>query len=187
MNCYTNSSIQLSIVIILKSKAMKAIIERRLPLNVRYTVTDKKYIPVLEGGGCTCDNCGKLIANIATIKSVNGTYSIGFDCLETFLLNNSLLDGFDVEQYEAVKRMIPQVIRFSKSLKQTISANPNHNITGLLFEKPVFVRDWFTFFWLKNNQTDSRDNDVTKIKGMQFEFLIETLKNIFPNLQILTK
>ena len=71
---------------------MKAIIERNLPLDVKYILTDKKYIPLADGYGCTCDNCGKLIANIATVKNTNGnSFNIGFDCLETILINNSLL------------------------------------------------------------------------------------------------
>lgn len=163
---------------------MKQLIERRLPLNVKYIVTDKKYIPVLDGGGCTCDNCGKLIANIATVKSTNGSFNIGFDCLETFLLNNSLLDGFNLEEYEKVKSMIPKVIRFSKTIKEVIGKH--QSITGLLFEAPMFG-DYFTFYYLQNGMKESRNNDCVKIKNMDFEFLIETLRNIFPKLEIIIK
>ena len=83
---------------------MKQIIQRHLPLDVTYEVIDKKYIPILEGGGCTCDNCGKLIANIATVRSTNGTYNIGLDCLETFLLNNNLLRGFNSDDLAKTKK-----------------------------------------------------------------------------------
>ncbi len=164
---------------------MKNIIKRNLPLNVKYTVLEQKYIPLFDGGGCTCDNCGKLIANIATVKSKNGVFNIGFDCMETFLLNNSLLDGFDLERYEKIKKAIPKITRFSKQLKETISKNRHLNITGLLFEESDF--DWFPFYYLKNNETKSRDNDCVKLKEVPFEFFIETIKNIFPELQILTK
>lgn len=170
-------------ICITKANKMKQIIKRNLPLDVQYTVVDKKYIPLLEGGGCTCDNCGQLIANIATVKSVNGTFSIGFDCLETFLLNNNLLDGFDLSAYENVKKMIPQCLRFAKKIKETLTNNKAINITGLGFEKPIFS-DWFAFYYLKNNETKSRDNDSIKIKGMDFYFMLTTLKNIFPKLQI---
>lgn len=163
---------------------MKQLIERRLPLNVKYIVTDKKYIPVLDGGGCTCDNCGKLIANIATVKSTNGSFNIGFDCLETFLLNNSLLDGFNLEEYEKVKSMIPKVIRFSKTIKEVIGKY--QSVTGLLFETPMFG-DYFTFYYLQNGMKESRNNDCVKIKNMDFKFLIETLRNIFPKIDIIVK
>lgn len=169
---------------------MKAIIQRNLPLNTRYTVIDKKYVPVLEGGGCTCDNCGQLIANIATVRNEHGIYNVGFDCLETFLMNNNLLDGFNPEELEKVKRWIGQIIRFSKSTKETILKSKEQRgleVTGLLFERPTHISDWFTYYWLQNGQETSRDNDSVKIKGMDFDFLITTLRNIFPKLNILIK
>lgn len=162
----------------------KQIIARNLPLNVKYVCIDKKYIPLLDGHGCTCDNCGKLIANIATVKSENGTYNIGFDCLETFLLNNDLLDGFDAAEYEKVKRWISQVIRIAKKIRETISNNPRSNITGLAFEPVKYTTDYYPFYWLKNNEAKSRDNDYIKVKNMNFDFMITTLKNIFPKLNI---
>ena len=160
----------------------KQIIKRKLPLDVKYTCIDKKYISLVDGYGCTCDNCGKLIANIATVKSLNGTYSIGFDCLETFLLNNNLLEGFNVEQYESVKKWISQTIRISKTLKETITRNSN--ITGLGFERPTFTSDYYPFYWLTNNETKSRNNDYIKVRGMDFDFMLDTLRNIFPKLNI---
>lgn len=169
---------------------MKAIIQRNLPLNTRYTVIDKKYIPVLEGGGCTCDNCGQLIANIATVRNSTGTYNVGFDCLETFLMNNNLLDGFAPEELEKVKKWIGQIIRFSKSTKEIITKGKEQRgleVTGLLFERPTYTTDWFTYYWLQADQETSRDNDGVKMKGMDFDFLIATLRNIFPKLRILTR
>jgi hypothetical protein len=162
---------------------MKKIVKRHLPLDVKYTCIDKKYISILDGSGCSCDNCGKLIANIATVKSVNGVYNIGFDCLETFLLNNNLLEGFDLIEYEKVKKWIPQVIRVSKKIKDTMESNPKINITGLSFESPV--GDFYPFYWLKNNETKSRDNDYIKIKGMDYLFMVNTIKCIFPRLNII--
>ena len=162
----------------------KQIIERRLPLNVKYVCTDKKYISLIDGTGCACDNCGKLIANIATVKSINGTYNIGFDCLETFLLNNNLLEDFNLEDYEKVKKWVTQSIRLLKQIKQTIDNNRAANITGLKFERPKYDSDFYPFYWLKNNQTDSRDNDYLKAKGMNFDFLIKTLSAALPKLNI---
>lgn len=164
---------------------IKSIIQRNLPLDVRYTVIDKKYIPILEGGGCTCDNCGQLIANIATVKSINGTYKIGFDCLETFLLNNQLLDGFTLADLEKVKKAIPKVLRFAKEIKEFMSLNSHINWTGLKIERPKFG-DWIEYYYLRNNNTQSRDNSSIKIKDVEFNFIIETLQNIFPKFQIIT-
>ncbi len=161
----------------------KAIIKRNLPLNVKYACIDKKYIPLIDGFGCTCDNCGKLIANIATVKSNNGVYSIGFDCLETFLLNNNILDGFDKNEIEVVKKRISQIINVSKKLKETIENNKWVN--GMAFEPNKFKSDYYTFYWLQGSDTKGRNNDYVKVKGMDFDFMISTLKNIFPKMRIL--
>lgn len=163
---------------------MKKVIKRNLALNVKYTCIDKKYIPLSEGIGCTCDNCGKLIANIATVKSVNGTFDIGFDCLETVLLNNSLLEGFDVSEYDRVKKMIPKIIKAAKSIKEASEKTPT--ITGIVFDAKRINENYFTFFWQINKKT-SRSNDYLKIKDMDFDFLIETLRNIFPKLSIIVQ
>lgn len=163
---------------------MKNIIQRRLPLNVTYTVTDKKYIPILEGFGCTCSNCGKLIANIATIKNPEGeSFDIGFDCLETFLINNNLLSGLDVTDYERVKKMIPKIINTSKKIKEVIELNKVNGvtITGMRFETDNFG-DWFNFDWIAKETRPY--NSGYKIKDMDLGFLITTLQNIFPNLKI---
>ena len=165
---------------------MKAIIERNLPLNQKYFILDKKYIPLIESYGTCCDNCGQLIANIATVKNENGTvYNIGFDCLETILINNSLLNANDIAGYHAVKKMIPKIIRFSKVTKERLDANSHLNITGIRFEKKSYVSDYYPFYWLQNDQLTSRDNDYVKLKDVDIHFVIETLKNIFPKLTFL--
>jgi len=165
---------------------MKTITQRNLPLDTKYVVVDKKYIPVLEGGGACCDNCGRLIANIATVKNeTSDIYYIGFDCLETILINNNLLSSQDVEDYERVKKMIPKVIRFSKHIKDVLAKNPQ--VTGILFEKSSYKTDYQTFYWLSNGNLSSRDNDYYKLKDMDFNFMTDTLKNIFQNLTILIK
>jgi len=68
-----------------------------------------------------------------------------------------------------------------------MTANKHLNITGLIFEAQKYTSDWFTFYWAQNNQSTSRDNDNVKLKNMDFDFLIETIKNIFPKLEIIIK
>jgi hypothetical protein len=168
---------------------MKAIIERALPLNEKYTLLDKKYIPLIESFGTCCDNCGKLISNIATVRSESGkVFTIGFDCLETLLINNSLLSTGDIAEYEKARVQIPKVIRAAKKLKETIDNNKHLNITGMLIEKPMFTDSkFYPFYWLSNNHLDSRDNDYIKIKDADFNTMVDTLKNIFPSLTIILK
>lgn len=171
----------------INNKPMKNIIQRNLPLDKKYILVDRKYIPITEGCGLCCDNCGHLIANIATVKDEDGKqYSIGFDCMETFLMNNQLLDKKGVEEYQRIKPMIPKILRFSKCLLEVIQIN-DIKITGILFERPDMFQSYITFYWLTNNKKDSRDNDSVKLKDVDFDFLIETLKNFFPNLEILVK
>lgn len=168
---------------------LKSIIQRNLPLNQKYVLTDKKYIPLTEGCGTCCDNCGQLIANIATVRNADGTvYNIGFDCLETILINNNLLSAGDIEAYDRVKKMIPKVLRFAKKIKEQLHNTElvqHLNITGLRFEKQSYDSDYYPFYWLQNNQQTSRDNDYVKLKDVDINFVIETLKSIFPKLTII--
>lgn len=126
---------------------MKTIIQRNLDLSKKYVLTDKKYIPLADGFGCVCDNCNKLIANIATIKNGTNTYNIGFDCLDTILLNNSILDGRSIEQYEHFKSHVKGYISKANELKDIIK---DHNTTkinkivSLEFDVTDF-NDWLKF------------------------------------------
>lgn len=76
----------------------KKVIQRALPLTVKYSLVSVNYLSLENGGGCSCDNCGKLITNVATVKS-DRVYNTGLDCLETVLLNNQLLDNDSHVQY----------------------------------------------------------------------------------------
>jgi hypothetical protein len=160
-------------------------LQRNLPLNVNYTLIDKKYIPIEQSGGAyTCANCGAVISNIATVMSDTSIrHDIGFDCLETILINNSLLSTGDIAQYELIKKMIPKIIRFSKQLKETIELN-NGRLTGFKFERPsgYFKNDSFITYWLMSAGKPYNTN--VKIKDIDFDFLIDTLKNIFPKMCI---
>lgn len=161
---------------------MKKIVERNLPLDTKYTVIDRKYVPILDGYGCTCANCGQPIANIATVKSENGTYEIGFDCMKTFLLNNALLENFDVDQHAKVLKMIPKVIRLGKQVKEFIEMNPNITLAGLEFEVPSYESDWITWYYIYDR--GARYNTNIKLKDVDFDFVVSTVINIFPNLEI---
>lgn len=77
----------------------KRIIQRALPLTVKYQLIGISYVSIIDGGNC-CDNCGKLISNIAQVKNTDGNYySIGLDCLDTVILNNQLLDNASYVKY----------------------------------------------------------------------------------------
>ena len=60
----------------------KKVIRRNLPINDTYTLVDSYYSSM--DNGCSCDNCNKIIANIAVIKNENNeVYNVGLDCAET--------------------------------------------------------------------------------------------------------
>lgn len=158
---------------------MKAIIQRALPLDKKYILIDKKYIPIeVSLGAYCCENCGKLISNIATVQSEGKRYNIGFDCLETILINNSLLSTGDVNEYQKYKKMIPKIIRFGKELKELIELNKKNGIVlnAFKFEKPRWNTDWVVFYLIAKNCKPY--NDGKKLKDVDFYFLIETLCNI---------
>lgn len=164
---------------------MKRIIKRNLSLDQKYVVVDKQYVPILEGGGACCYNCGQLIANIATVKGDDGRmYNIGFDCLETVLYNNSLLSQNDMDDVEKVKKMIPKVLRFAKLIKEK---EEKYKISGLAFEKPIGKDSSFFVFYYMFTGVVTRNNDYVNMKNMDFDFLLTTLRNIFPKLTFIVK
>lgn len=150
-----------------------------LPINVQYTIIDKKYIPLMDG--CqTCDNCGRPIANIATVKSNNSTYNIGFDCLETVLIASNLCSSVDVLGYEHVKKMIPKILTFAKKIRSEINLRPDLEL--IVFEKQTRKNDWFTYYLQCNGKKPC--NRSIKIKELDLDFLIKTLQAIFPRITI---
>lgn len=156
---------------------MKTIIERKLSLQQKYILIDTKYISLIDGFGCACDNCGKLIANIATVQgqTTGKNYSIGFDCLETFLINNQLLDGKSIEQYNNVVKCLPKVKKIRETIKEFLSKNPF--LTKVKIEVVSYLPNWITFNYYQQDGKQ-RWNDNTKYKTMDFETLMASLKTI---------
>lgn len=155
----------------------KKIIERNLPLNQKYILINTNYISLIDGFGCTCDNCGKLIANIATIKAetTGTTHSVGFDCLENFLINNQLLDGNGVEKYtQIIKKALPKIKKIREDIKGFLSKNTF--IDEVKIVKQNFLDGWITFNFYQ--QGKQRWNDNTKYKVMDFEMLLASLSTI---------
>ena len=165
---------------------MKQVIKRNLDLEQKYIVLDKKYIPMLESFGTCCENCGRLISNIATVKGTNDkkVYNIGFDCLETILINNSLLSKFDIDEYYRVKPMFAKIIRISKDFKSVIAENKSKGliISEILIERPKFEGSKFvTIYYVGNFK---KTNSYIIAKNIEFKILVETLQNILTGIVI---
>jgi hypothetical protein len=63
---------------------MKKIIQRALPITDTYTVHSYSYVSLIDGQGTCCENCGKLISNIVTLKNQKGKkFIVGNDCADT--------------------------------------------------------------------------------------------------------
>lgn len=154
---------------------MKQIIERNIRLNVCYNLIETKYVSLIESYGCACDNCGKLIANIATIKSeMDGNiYNIGFDCLDTILLNNQILRGEDLENYKAGKKCMAKVMKIKTEIMDFLNRNSFISKVELITE--TFLPGWLTLHYY-NSAGVLRWNDGIRIKEMHFPTLLATLR-----------
>lgn len=121
----------------MKTSQNKKIIQRNLPLDVQYSLVKVSYLSLEDGGGCSCENCGKLITNIAHIKSANGThYNIGLDCLDTLLENNSKL--LNSEDYFHYLHSDKPAIQKAKSLRSKLLSNLKKEPT---FEAKLYVKE----------------------------------------------
>ncbi len=164
---------------------MKTIIERKLPLDISYALIDKKYVSLTDGMGCTCDNCGQIIANIATISDGSRSYNIGFDCLDTTLRNNHILSQVDISDFEAYKLALRKIMRLIKRIKEVTKTCKT--VTGIAFERPTFKTDYHTFHWLHRGSMESRDNDNEKIKDVSIDLVYKVISDYFKSLTVILR
>ncbi len=155
---------------------VKKIIQRNLPLNQKYSLLHTIHKSLIDGDCVGCENCGKLIANIATVKGENDnkTYLIGMDCLETFLINNKLLDGESVEEFNKAKRSLPKAISILKSIKEFLDANTFIDEVIIDFPK-MFSYKWIATNYLSNGKV--KWNDGYKVKDFDINLLMNSLNN----------
>lgn len=99
----------------------KRVIERSVPLNQRYEIVGSFYQSLEDGGGAICENCGRLITNIATIKGQGDgrMYSIGMDCAETI---TSIKHEWDFEmaksEFQQAKSARAAILKMVKKAKE---------------------------------------------------------------------
>lgn len=99
---------------------MKRIIQRNLDLSKKYTLVGVTHTPVIDGCGSACENCGRAIANIATIKDQSGsTYLVGLDCLDSILETTRIFTEDSAFQY----RFLEAALSKAKSLRAKILKN----------------------------------------------------------------
>lgn len=82
------------------------------------TLVGVSYVPLIDSMGTCCENCGRAIANIATVKHTDGThYVIGLDCAETLLSE---------EVYNEAKSGISSKKRIADKIKKLESAGKEY-------------------------------------------------------------
>src|SRR5690606_19014250 len=119
-------------------------------------------------------------------EAQNRCFSIGFDCLEKLLRNNAIICNFDENQIKDYKRQIGVIIRFCKQLNEDLKNNPQ--ITGLYFEPQSYKSDYFTYYYLTNNnppKVGRMHNTYLKAKGIEYEFIHKTVANILSDKTII--
>lgn len=151
--------------------ANKSIIQRALPLDVKYFLVGTSYQSLEDGGGCACDNCGKLITNVATIRNEQSkTYAIGLDCLDTILQNTNLLD---TESYFKYQHSDKPAISKAKSLRAKILKQTKNDAS---FKAKLYApvdKDYFGFSFTVNKTMTYKYNSETKSLDKVEPFEIE--------------
>ncbi len=91
-----------------------------LPLDHRYTLISIDYLgSLLDGGSSSCENCGKLIVNVATVKTETGnSYRIGLDCAETLSFTDNTT-YWKIKEAVALHAKILKWVRTTKEAQKT--------------------------------------------------------------------
>ena len=153
---------------------MKKIIQRKLSLEQTYTVLSIVHKSIMDGDACGCDNCGQLIANVANVKGEDSVvYSIGTDCLETFLLNNKLFSGESIELYSKAKRSIPKAISISKAVKEFLDNNKFIDTVNIEYWEKY--NTYVSAYYLAGGK--GRWNDSWRYKDGDINLLMDTLRS----------
>ncbi len=80
----------------------KRIVQRNLPLDVKYSLRGIVHGSVIDGDGTICDNCNAIISNVATIADESGKqFHVGLDCMKSLTLKPSLASEEMLESYNS--------------------------------------------------------------------------------------
>src|SRR3990167_3450645 len=113
----------------------------RLPVNVRYTVIDTAYKAKDAIDFSVCDNCGKIISNIAIIENEqNQRYSVGLDCASTMQLyrNDQVFNVIEA------KKLLARRARFVKWYRNEYKSHVIENNGIWLYDH--VVSEWSSSF-----------------------------------------
>ncbi len=114
---------------------MKTVIQRNLDLTKVYSLEGVSYIPLIEGGGTCCDNCGKLISNIAHLKSEGKSFYVGLDCMDTLLQQSeTVLNWNDQYKYNWIFKAAIQKAKSTRTKIMKLKKEYKENLIVRLVE-----------------------------------------------------
>lgn len=101
----------------------KQIQRRNLPLNTTYTLVSSYYSD-LENG-CVCENCGRLITNVAQIKAneTGRAHIVGMDCAATLTgITQTLAYIYATNNFSAAKTARARILKRIKQGATVVTA-----------------------------------------------------------------
>ena len=154
---------------------MKATARYNLPINENYTIIDSFYTGGLENG-CPCDNCGKLLANVATIKNSAGvTFNVGLDCAETLSNVNGL---FEVKAWFAEAKALRAKI--NKLVKTEPATTYEVHYFGVIMVGYIRIPTEFAKQYMKDILTKVINPDKLDFAPLAFDRLLPFDKYLRP-------
>lgn len=126
-------------------KTTKTVIRRNLPINDTYKIIDSYYTgSLMDGGGTCCNNCNKLITNVAVIENKNGVkYNVGLDCAETLCSISDLYEtSNNFNESKSIRAKVNKAIKAGLAVE--ISVNKYGKIAIYCAGKfnEVLLIDW---------------------------------------------
>ena len=105
----------------------------------RQSIFDASYV-------CACNNCGKAIVNIATVKDDKGTiYAIGLDCkkqlidkpvIDAIKLANNWDADYKIKDFKKETSHAEKFLRFASNSENTIEIDLSGNWINIKDNKP---------------------------------------------------
>lgn len=91
-----------------------------------YTLVSVSYIAIVDSFGTVCENCGRLISNIATVKNdLNKHFTIGLDCAKTLLSKEVFTEaGKEIARKKKISEKIKELERNNKPYVLNESRQP---------------------------------------------------------------
>lgn len=155
-----------------------------LALNENYTIVDSFYTGGIDNP-CTCDNCGRLITNVAKIKDSKGSiFDVGLDCASTL---SNIYGLYSVEadfaEMKAIRAKVNKELK-SNSLEFSIYSTGELKIANqdrvILYKDIEFCQKYLKDYLEKVTNKDKIGFTYTN-KQINLPFSRDLAKNL-PNL-----